>query len=453
MAYGSIKSISDSIIASTDGGSIQDQIDEYMQRGDGAIANAVTRKDTGAIVKSLGARAKVVAQPAAFVIDPAASVSRDWTAIMMANAQDNSAINAAFLSDEIAANASSAPETTDEAFLQTGVLPADGDTGNGLMSRLIPEAVITPQSNDQFVERNLSPEEQTALSYGGPSWQKAQGLPISTNGVFSQTKLLASLKKAGLNRDEDAIIRGTIKTEVGTAGAVTERYYPYKQAASSSSVWKSRMDADGLGSNASGVEIFNSVYANRNGNGDYASGDGNNFRGRGLIQITGRDNYQAVQDKLAEAGITVDLIANPDLVNDDRYALPAALAMMDELGINASTAKDLSAKTLNNAINSRANRATAEERWENVIAAASTSERAELELRNEYAAQVEVGAGVDGDIGTGTKGLIDTWAASNGLTPPDVTEITKIRNSNGLPYQTYSAADKIKLTIFVNENK
>ena len=206
MAYGSIKSISDSILESTDGGSIQDQIDEYMQRGDGAIANAVTRKDTGAIVKSLGARAKVVAQPAAFVIDPAASVSRDWAAIMMANAQDNSAINAAFLSDEIAANASSAPETTDEAFLQTGVLPADGDTGNGLMSRLIPEAVITPQSNDQFVERNLSPEEQTALSYRGPSWQKAQGLPISTNGVFSQTKLLASLKKAGLNRDEDAII-------------------------------------------------------------------------------------------------------------------------------------------------------------------------------------------------------------------------------------------------------
>jgi len=83
---------------------------------------------------------------------------------MMANAQDNSAINAAFLSDEIAANASSAPETTDEAFLQTGVLPADGDTGNGLMSRLIPEAVITPQSNDQFVERNLTPDQQNFIS-------------------------------------------------------------------------------------------------------------------------------------------------------------------------------------------------------------------------------------------------------------------------------------------------
>jgi len=145
MAYGSIKSISDSILESTDGESIQEQIDAYMQSttsgttNDGVIANAAIRKDTGAIVKSLGARAKVVAEPAV-VIDRAASVTRDWTALMMANDQDNSAINAAFLSDEIAANASSAPETTDEAYLQTGVLPAGGDTGNGLMSSLRPEA-------------------------------------------------------------------------------------------------------------------------------------------------------------------------------------------------------------------------------------------------------------------------------------------------------------------------
>ena len=145
MAYGSIKSISDSILESTDGESIQEQIDAYMQSttsgttNDGVIANAAIRKDAGAIVKSLGARAKAKAEPAV-LIDKAASVSRDWTALMMANDQDNSAINAAFLSDEIAANASSAPETTDEAFLQTGVLPAGGDTGNGLMSSLRPEA-------------------------------------------------------------------------------------------------------------------------------------------------------------------------------------------------------------------------------------------------------------------------------------------------------------------------
>lgn len=45
-------------------------------------------------------------------------------------------------------------------------------------------------------------------------------------------------------------------------------------------------------------KIANRVYANRMGNGPEESGDGWKFRGRGIIQLTGKDNYQAFADYL-----------------------------------------------------------------------------------------------------------------------------------------------------------
>ena len=46
------------------------------------------------------------------------------------------------------------------------------------------------------------------------------------------------------------------------------------------------------------MHIANRAYANRMGNGNEASGDGSAFLGRGLIQLTGRNNYQAFADSV-----------------------------------------------------------------------------------------------------------------------------------------------------------
>lgn len=59
--------------------------------------------------------------------------------------------------------------------------------------------------------------------------------------------------------------------------------------------------------------LANVVYASRLGNGNQASGDGWKYRGRGLIQLTGRSNYLAASLALASPYLDEpDLVALPE---------------------------------------------------------------------------------------------------------------------------------------------
>jgi len=65
--------------------------------------------------------------------------------------------------------------------------------------------------------------------------------------------------------------------------------------------------------------IASRVYGNRMGNGDEGSREGYKFRGRGYIQLTGKNNYTAF-DKF----VTEDIVSNPDLVATKYPLLSAA---------------------------------------------------------------------------------------------------------------------------------
>jgi putative chitinase len=75
-------------------------------------------------------------------------------------------------------------------------------------------------------------------------------------------------------------------------------------------------------------KIANKVYANRMANGSEASGDGYKFRGRGYIQLTGRDNYTQFGKAIGE-----DIASNPDVVAS-KYSLLSAAWFWSKNGLN-----------------------------------------------------------------------------------------------------------------------
>lgn len=77
------------------------------------------------------------------------------------------------------------------------------------------------------------------------------------------------------------------------------------------------------------TQIGNLIYANRNGNGDVNSGDGYRYRGRGLIQVTGKANYAALVNQLG-----VDIVADPDLLTGYALAAESAAAWWKNHGLN-----------------------------------------------------------------------------------------------------------------------
>ncbi|MFZ4680375.1 MAG: glycoside hydrolase family 19 protein, partial [Flavobacterium sp.] len=83
-------------------------------------------------------------------------------------------------------------------------------------------------------------------------------------------------------------------------------------------------------------KLLNYVYAAENkpdlGNGDEASGDGYTYRGRGLFQLTGRNNYKNASNTLKEIfpNEYQDLEANPDLIKEPKYMVLSAIAYWEK---------------------------------------------------------------------------------------------------------------------------
>ena len=93
-------------------------------------------------------------------------------------------------------------------------------------------------------------------------------------------------------------------------------------------------------------KIANRVYVSRMGNGDETSGEGFKFRGRGYIQLTGKQNYTAFGK-----AIGVDICANPDLVATKYPLLSAAWFFSKNCLAKCKDASDASVLAVTKCVN------------------------------------------------------------------------------------------------------
>lgn len=103
--------------------------------------------------------------------------------------------------------------------------------------------------------------------------------------------------------------------------SVLEENLNYK-AATLSKLWPQRFPPGVAEQYAGRPEmIANKTYGGRMGNGPEESGEGYKFRGRGILQLTGKDNYKACSQTLFQDNTLLD---DPDLLLDPYYAIHSA---------------------------------------------------------------------------------------------------------------------------------
>lgn len=148
---------------------------------------------------------------------------------------------------------------------------------------------------------------------------------IFNKGKISEVdrKLLKDLNDLGYSDEEKAMFLATIKHESNSYSTLKENgNYRSVERMQEANIKRAKDDPNGAAIAISQGEdaILEFMYGGRMGNNE--AGDGAKYKGRGFIQITGKDNYKKIGDALG-----VDLVKNPELLETDRdLALKASIA-------------------------------------------------------------------------------------------------------------------------------
>ena len=191
-------------------------------------------------------------------------------------------------------------------------------------------------------------------------------------------------------------------------------------------------------------KIANKVYANRMLNGDEKSGDGYKFRGRGAIQLTGKENYTKYANSV---GVTIDE-AVADLETLDG-AIESACWFWKTNGLNAiCDADDIikMTKRINGGTIGLEDRKKHYEHAKELLGGGHVHETADLSNNSnvEYvtvrvgsnndtvkAVQSALGLSADGKFGPGTEKAVKAWQTAHGLTADGIVGPATIKKMLG----------------------
>ena len=196
----------------------------------------------------------------------------------------------------------SGTELAVKGWQSTNGLTADGIVGDGTWSKMFPsQTVIT--------------EPSPVPNVGGLKLEKLKGhVPDAVIAMIPDTaqkfqintplRLAHFLAQCGHESGGFRVTQENLNYSAKGLMGIFKKYFPTEAIANAYQ--------------RNPQKIANKVYASRMGNGDEGSGEGYKFRGRGYIQLTGKDNYTAFGKAIGE-----DIPSNPDVVAS-KYALLSA---------------------------------------------------------------------------------------------------------------------------------
>jgi len=136
---------------------------------------------------------------------------------------------------------------------------------------------ITREQLQQIIPRNPYLDQ----------WTNALNQLLPDYGIDTTQRVAAFLAQCAHESGNFVFLKENLNYRAASLRKIFPKYFPNDQLAEQYASLPNKAEA-----------IANRIYANRMGNGPEESGDGFRYCGRGLIQLTGRNNYEAFADSI-----------------------------------------------------------------------------------------------------------------------------------------------------------